>query len=186
METDLSGKLLIAMPTLGDPRFDRTVILLCAHSEDFAMGIVINHPKDNLEIDEVLEQMDIGPIDNPIRYPLLDGGPVGQERGFVLHSPDRTFDGSTVTVTDEICLTTTPEILETFPTEDRPESALLALGYAGWGAGQLEDELLDNAWIVGEPDDEIVFGEDHEQKWEKALSKLGIDPGRLLSSAGRS
>lgn len=186
MQTDLAGKLLIAMPTLGDPRFDRSVILLCAHDENFAMGIVINQPKLNLDLSDVLEQLEIEPSQTSASYPVLNGGPVGTERGFVLHSPDQLFEDSTISVTETICLTTSREILETFPTDQRPVNAALALGYAGWGAGQLESELLDNAWIVGQPDSDLVFGSDYDGKWERALSKIGIEPGRLFSEAGRS
>lgn len=186
MQTDLAGKLLIAMPSLGDPRFDRSIILICAHDESFAMGIVVNKPKLDLDLSDVLEQMDIDPPSLRASYPLLDGGPVGLERGFVLHSPDRLFEDATVTVTDQICLTTSRDILETFPTDNCPEKAALALGYAGWGPGQLESEILENAWIVGKPDNGLIFGEDHDAKWEQALSKIGIDPGRLPSAAGRS
>ena len=186
MTTDLTGRLLIAMPTIGDNRFKRAVILVCAHQEDYAMGLVLNKPMDGLTLPDLLDQLEV-PVE--ITLPdkaVLDGGPVGNDRGFVLHSDDFYSDGATLDVADNICLTATRDILEAMGTTSAPSESILALGYSGWGPGQLEMELQENAWLVGRPDHDILFGQDHQVKWSKALDIIGVPAGRLQSAPGRA
>ena len=184
MEADMTGKLLIAMPSIGDDRFSRSVILVCAHGPDFAMGIVLNKPMMGLTLPDVLNQLDVPTdIELPTNF-VLDGGPVGRDRGFVLHSSDFICDKSTMAVDDRLCLTATREILHVLASDNPPEDAVLALGYSGWGPGQLEFELAENAWLIGTPDDAAVFGCDHQTKWENALDSIGVSKGRLLGRPG--
>ncbi|MEL6286288.1 MAG: YqgE/AlgH family protein [Pseudomonadota bacterium] len=186
MTTDLTGKLLIAMPSIGDQRFSRSVILVCAHNEDYAMGIVVNKPFGDLSIPELLEQLDI-PMDSDLPSgTILDGGPVGSDRGFVLHSSDFCCAEATLAIQSDLCLTATREVLHAIASDDRPRNWTLALGYSGWGPGQLELELKENAWLVGEPDWEILFGRDFETKWQRALKGIGVSSGRLQAAPGRA
>jgi len=186
MNTDLTGKLLIAMPAIGDKRFDRSVILICAHETDYAMGIVLNNPVTHLTLPTLLDQLDV-PMEIQVpEHTVLDGGPVGNDRGFVLHSEDFKCDGATMDVTAGCRMTATREILLAMGSARPPEQAVLALGYSGWGAGQLELELAENAWLVGTPDSDLVFGEDYDEKWDRALSLMGIDPGRLMGGSGQA
>lgn len=183
-QADLTGKLLIAMPSIGDKRFKRSVILVCAHSEDYAMGLVMNKPMDGLTVPSLLEQLE---IETDIQMPpasVLDGGPVGSDRGFVLHSADYQCDGATMDVTDTVCLTATTDVLHAIASDTPPEISTLALGYSGWGPGQLEMELQANAWLIGKPNRDILFGEDHSSKWSSALNLIGVESGRLQSGAG--
>ena len=184
MDTDLTGKLLIALPDIGDPRFSRSVILVCAHSPEFAMGIVLNKPMTGLTLPQLLEQLDI-PLEIDIPDELvLDGGPVSSDRGFVLHTDDVISEGATLEIDGEFCMTATRDILLAMGTRRGPRRSVLALGYSGWGAGQLEYELAENAWLVGTPNAELVFGESHDGKWDAALNELGIDSGRLQIHPG--
>ncbi|MDJ0637400.1 MAG: YqgE/AlgH family protein [Paracoccaceae bacterium] len=182
----LDGQLLIAMPGMGDPRFERSVVFMCAHSADGALGLIINKPSRELEFDSLLEQLDInvGPAQRDIRVHF--GGPVENERGFVLHSGDYEADAATLKVTDTFGMTATLDVLEAIARGDGPSSALLALGYSGWGPGQLEDEILQNGWLTCEAKPELVFGLDDDAKWEGALKTLGVDPLTLSSTAGRA
>jgi putative transcriptional regulator len=186
MNTKLTGKLLIAMPSIGDERFARSVILICAHAPEFAMGIVLNKPMTGLTLPILLDQLDI-----PVRTGIpdtvvLDGGPVSNERGFVLHSNDVQREGSSLEIMDDVHMTATRDILVDIGSDSPPRKCVLALGYSGWGAGQLESELVENAWLVGTPDQDLVFGEDHNAKWSLALERMGVDSGRLQSDAGRA
>ena len=186
MDVDLTGKVLIALPGIGDPRFAWSVILLCAHSPEFAMGIVLNNPMVGLKLPQLLEQLDVPlEIDVSDSY-VLDGGPVSSDRGFVLHTEDVMSEGATLEVNEDLCMTATRDILHAIASEAAPRRSVLALGYSGWGAGQLEYELAENAWLVADPDPELVFGEDHEEKWHNALSSLGVDTGRLQVDPGRA
>ncbi|MEM7766270.1 MAG: YqgE/AlgH family protein [Pseudomonadota bacterium] len=186
MTTDLTGKLLIAMPTIGDQRFSRSVILVCAHNDDYAMGIVLNKPFDELSVPDLLEQLDI-PVDTDLSGDIvLDGGPVGSDRGFVLHTDDVQCEDATLSIHNDVCLTATREILQAIASGQRPRNWLLALGYSGWGPGQLELELRENAWIVGRPDAALLFGGDHDAKWDQALTAIGVPSGRLQSKPGRA
>lgn len=185
--------MLIAMPGMPDERFARTVIYLCAHSEDGAMGIVVNRRARHIALSELLVQLDIVAKDQVIRLPnranrvsVLAGGPVETSRGFVLHSTDFFIENSTLPVAENLGITVTVDILRAIARGEGPENAVLALGYASWSAGQLEREISENSWLHGPPDRDIVFGGDHEEKYERALRTLGIDPAFLSQEAGRA
>ncbi|WP_176438537.1 YqgE/AlgH family protein [Actibacterium lipolyticum] len=183
---DFSGKLLIAMPGMGDPRFEKSVVYMCAHSDDGAMGLIINKPTDELRFSDLLEQLSIpkGP-GRDIRVHF--GGPVEHGRGFVLHSRDyRSNQSPTLKVDDQFGLTATLDILEKMTRGSGPERAILALGYAGWGPGQLEGEILQNGWLTCDANPDIVFDADDGSKWARALQVLGVDPLTLSAEAGRA
>lgn len=180
----LSGRLLIAMPNIGDPRFDRSVIYMFAHSRDGARGLIVNRQTEDVSFADLLDQLKLehdGSVDDtPVRF----GGPVEIERGFVLHSPDYHRDEATVRVDDEISLTATIDILKAMASGAGPSRALFALGYASWGPGQLEQEILSNGWLHCEADFDIVFGEDDARKWTDALAKIGVTPSMLSTVSG--
>lgn len=181
-----TGQLLIAMPGISDPRFERALILVCAHDGGHAMGIAVNDPIEGLTIPSLLEKLDIKSTITLPPDPVLLGGPVEGERGFVLHSSDYQSEHS-LTVSEGVALTATREVLEAMASHNgAPEKSLLALGYAGWGAGQLENEIKQNVWLTCDADEDLIFGHDHERKWTRALAKLGVDPQRLSSAAGRA
>lgn len=183
---NLTGKVLIAMPQIGDPRFARSIVLVCAHSEDYAMGLVVNKPMQGLTLPDLLEQLDVrAEIALPPQM-VLNGGPVGRDRGFVLHSEDRAWEEATMDVADGLRLTATRDVLHAIASDDPPAQAVLALGYSGWGAGQLEYEISENAWLTGDPDHDLVFGDDHDAKWSAALERLGVPAGRLPGAAGQA
>ncbi len=184
-ESYLSGQLLVAMPGLQDPRFAKTVIYLCAHNADGAMGLVVNREIDAISFPDLLEQLDIEPSGNvePIRVHF--GGPVESGRGFVLHSPDYVQD-TTMVVDAEVALTATIDILKAIAGGSGPRRRLLALGYAGWGPGQLDTEIKANGWLHVAADADLVFGADLEGKWQRAMGKLGIDPRMLSDEAGHA
>jgi putative transcriptional regulator len=189
----LDGQLLIAMPGMTDERFSRTVIYLCAHSAEGAMGIVLNKPAPDLRLPDLLVQLDIVSETDAIRMPLqvermqvLMGGPVETSRGFVLHSPDYFVEQSTLSIDSEICLTATVDILRAIARGRGPRNAMLALGYAGWGAGQLESEIQRNGWLNCPADPDVVFDFSVEDKYERAMKVLGVDPAMLSSSAGHA
>jgi len=184
MADTLQGKLLVAMPGMSDPRFDRTVIVMCAHDSEHAMGVVINKPKEALTLSEVLEHLGLEPDDVVGERAVLDGGPVRPDRGYVLHSEDFAAGEATQDVAPGIRLTATRDVLEAVAGENAPERFLLALGCAGWGAGQLEDELKHNAWLVVDADNAIIFGEEHDDKWSAAIKSLGFDPSQLMENGG--
>jgi putative transcriptional regulator len=182
----LQGRILIAMPSIGDPRFERAVLLICGHDEGHAMAIVLNHPLDGLTVPGLLERLGMTCEGVPDAA-VLFGGPVERERGYVLHSTDFVADGSTVPVTDDVALTDTREVLDAMgDASRRPRRSLLALGYAGWGPGQLESELRQGVWLTCDADDELLFGVDYEAKWSLALGKIGVRPEHLSSQAGRA
>lgn len=180
---DLSGKLLIAMPGMGDPRFEKSVIFMCAYSDEGAMGLIVNKPAPDLAVGDLLEQLGIEAGPTPIRLPVHVGGPVEHGRGFVLHSRDYGREGATLDVNDTFGMTATLEILEDMAQGRGPESALLALGYAGWGPGQLEGEIQRNGWLTCDATPDLVFETADAEKWSAALKGLGVD-ARLLSSTG--
>lgn len=182
----LDGKLLIAMPSMGDPRFSRTVIYLCAHSDEGAMGLIVNKPAEDLVFSDLLEQLDIS-AERPIEgVDVHYGGPVEHGRGFVLHSPDYEAEDATLKVNDDFGMTATLDILEDISQGLGPSNCLLALGYAGWGPGQLEDEIRDNGWLICDADASLVFSKDHTQKWSAAMDVIGIDPRMLSAEGGRA
>ena len=183
-ESSLAGQLLVAMPQMADPRFARSVVYLCAHSVDGAMGLVVNRLIDSLSFHNLLEQIGVeqtGPGDMPIHF----GGPVESSRGFVLHTTDYVQD-STLVIEDEIALTATIDVLKAIARGNGPRRRVLALGYAGWAAGQLDAEIQANGWLLVPPDLDLVFGIDNETKWARAIAKLGIDLTLLSSEAGHA
>ncbi|MBS35006.1 MAG: YqgE/AlgH family protein [Thiotrichales bacterium] len=182
---NLTHQFLIAMPSLADPNFHRTVTYMCHHDDEGAMGIVINRPLD-LNLGDMLDHMNIDVDDPELKsVPVLQGGPVQTERGFVLHQPSGEWD-SVLEVRDDVGVATSKDILSAIAGGHGPENAVVALGYAGWGAGQLEQELADNAWLSGPVDTSIIFDQPYEQRWSKAAQLLGIDPTRLSGEAGHS
>ena len=186
----LAGQLLIAMPGMEDVRFQRSIIFMCAHSEEGAMGLIINQLAPGVSFLELLLQLDlledgdaaIGLEDIPVHI----GGPVETGRGFVLHTSDYGSEESTLEVDERVSLTATIDILRAIAAGQGPDHALLTLGYAGWGAGQLESEIQANGWLHCAPDLSLVFQEDVESKYERALFKLGVDPTHLVSDAGHA
>jgi len=189
----LDGQMLIAMPAMLDERFARSLIYVCAHSAEGAMGIVVNHPANNINFSDLLVKLDVIPAKDAIRLPsragvvkVMRGGPVETERGFVLHSADFFIENSTLPIDDGICLTATLDILKAIARGDGPASAILALGYAGWAPGQLESEIQGNGWLHCAPDADLIFGTDIGGKYDKAMKKIGIDLGMLSSEAGHA
>lgn len=189
----LDGQMLIAMPGMPDERFSKTVVYLCAHSAEGAMGIVVNRQARNIGFPELLVQLDIIAKDQAIRLPrraervaVLAGGPVETTRGFVLHSTDCIIEDSTLPIGENVGLTITVDMLRMIARGEGPESAVLALGYASWGAGQLEREIQQNSWLHGPTDIDLLFGADHESKYGRALRRLGIDPAYLSNDAGHA
>jgi putative transcriptional regulator len=185
-DMDLTGKLLIAMPGMGDPRFAHSVVLLCAHSADGAMGLIINKPTSDLRLRDLLEQLSIAATGQTRNLPVHFGGPVEHGRGFVLHDRNYQSTLTSLKVNDDFAMTATLDILEDLARGTGPERALLALGYAGWGPGQLESELAQNGWLTCNADVSVVFDTPNPAKWETALTRLGISPIMLSSDAGRA
>jgi putative transcriptional regulator len=189
----LDGQLLIAMPVMDDPRFERSVIYLCAHSSEGAMGIIVNRPAGSIDFPGLLVQLDIIKRSEQIKLPenaesmkVLKGGPVETGRGFVLHSSDFFIEDATLRIDDGICLTATVDILKAIAKGAGPKHAILALGYAGWAAGQLETEIQHNGWLHCDADPDLIFGGDVEEKYLRALAKIGINPGMLSTDAGHA
>ena len=188
----LEGKMLIAMPTMGDDRFARTLIYICAHSDDGAMGLIVNKVAPSIEFPELLEQLDIqnngsvGEGATAPTVPVLQGGPVEAGRGFVLHSHDYHQDNATLPIADHISMTATVDVLKAIARGAGPSKAMLALGYAGWAPGQLEHEIQANGWLHCEADDDLLFGEDLDAKYDQALAKLGVDISFLSGDAGHA
>lgn len=189
----LDGQFLVAMPGMADERFARSVIYVCAHSADGAMGIIVNKAATDISMPDLLVQLDVAPEADAIRLrervghmPVLMGGPVEGRRGFVLHTDDFHIQQSTLIIDDGICLTATVEILRAIASGEGPASAVLALGYAGWQAGQLESEIMANGWLNCPADPELIFNTDLDAKYERALRANGIDPAMLSMAAGRA
>jgi putative transcriptional regulator len=189
----LDGQMLIAMPTMRDERFVRSLIYVCAHSSEGAMGIVVNQPAENIKFPDLLVQLDVIPAKEVIQLPptagtvkVLKGGPVETGRGFMLHSADFFIEHSTLPIDNGICLTATLDILKAIAHGEGPQRAVLALGYAGWAPGQLESEITENGWLNCDADKDLIFGADTERKYEAAMRKIGIDLGKLSSEAGHA
>ena len=189
----LDGQMLIAMPAMMDERFSRSLIYICAHSSEGAMGIVVNHPAPNIDFSDLLVKLDVIPAKDVIRLPpqadvvkVMRGGPVETERGFVLHSADYFVENSTLPIDEGICLTATIDILKAIARGSGPASAIHALGYAGWAPGQLETEIQGNGWLHCAADSELIFGSDVGGKYERALRKIGIDLAMLSNEAGHA
>lgn len=189
----LDGQMLIATPTMPDERFARSVVYMCAHSSEGAMGIIVNHPAAHISFPDLLVKLDVIPPTDLIQVrsqasdvTVLKGGPVETERGFVLHSADFFIENSTLPIDEGICLTATLDILKAIARGDGPASAILALGYAGWAPGQLENELQNNGWLHCSADRDLIFGTDVQSKYQRALQKIGIRPGMLSSDVGHA
>ena len=187
------GHFLVAMPSMADPRFERTVVFLCAHSDDGAMGLVINRLAPSIEFAELLTQLNVIGEGEAIRLPeraqrvrVHQGGPVETGRGFVLHSADYAVKDATMRIGEAICLTATVEILKAIARDRGPSEAMLALGYAGWGPGQLDQEIQDNGWLTVPGDPALVFDADVTGKYDRVLARLGIDAALLSGEAGRA
>lgn len=186
-ESFLEGKLLIALPGMADPRFERSVIFMCAHSlESGAMGICINRPIEGLTFRELADKLDIETGPRTPDFPILYGGPVDTSRGFVLHSSDYDGEDSTLPISEDISLTATLDILRAIAAGIGPDRAVFALGYAGWREGQIEEEIRANAWVHCDADPEILFDEPAQMKWAAALNRLGIDISGLTANTGRA
>ncbi|MGE0383959.1 MAG: YqgE/AlgH family protein [Gammaproteobacteria bacterium] len=185
MTMNLTNHFLIAMPSLMDPNFHHTVTYICAHGEEGAMGIVINRPME-LNLAEVLSQMDLRPATDAIaQRPVFEGGPVQQDRGFILHRPTGGW-ASSIDVTKELAVSTSRDILEAIARGDGPDDMLVALGYAGWGAGQLEREMAENAWLSGPADPNVIFTTPPEGRWRASARLLGVDLNSLSYQVGHA
>jgi putative transcriptional regulator len=189
MTTNLTGKLLIAMPSMMDSIFGESVVFLCAHSAEGAMGLIINKPMPDLNFMELADQIDLNKItprrrEALLQTPLLMGGPVEQHRGFVLHSAEYRKEEESLEVTQDIRLSATTRILQEIAQGKGPRHTVLALGYAGWSPGQLENEILHNGWLHGDADPDLVFSTDWSAKHKRAMARIGVDPGMLSSTAG--
>lgn len=184
-DTSLAGQVLIAMPGLPDPDFEHSVVYLCAHTDEGAMGIIVNRPLSAPSFADLLTQLEVKP-DPPMRaIALCKGGPVEHARGFVLHTADWTGDGS-LRVDQDVALTASLDVLKAIATGGGPREGILALGYANWGPGQLDNEIKQNTWLNAQPDMKLLFDADHDSKWARALASLHIDAGHLSSKSGRA
>lgn len=185
--TSLVGRLLIAMPGIGDPRFEHAVLLICAHEPDHAMGLRLDRPAPGIDLSAVLTKLKVAHADSIANRPVLIGGPVERERGFVLHTDDWMSPDTSLAFGEGLAMTGTREALEVLSDPVmKPSRALLLLGYAGWGGGQLEEELGDNVWLTTDADLDLIFGDDHDGKWTRALAGMGVDAARLSSQVGRA
>ena len=183
----LAGKLLVAMPGIGDPRFEHAVILLCAHRDDHAMGLRIDHAIGGVDLKTVLENLDMDGVDGAPDQAVLAGGPVERERGFVLHTDDWFAPDASLSVGEGLAISATREALAALTDPaTRPRRSVLVLGYAGWGAGQLEDELAENVWLPADPSADLLFDADHGSKWSRALAGIGVDAAMLSAQGGRA
>jgi putative transcriptional regulator len=183
---DFTGQVLIAMPGMGDPRFDRSVIYMCSHSDKGAMGLIVNKPNRGLRFGDLLEQMSIETSDETPDMPVYFGGPVEHGRGFVLHSRDYVSDISTLEVSPTFAMTATQDILEDIAVGKGPALAMMVLGYAGWGPGQLEQEISQNGWLTGEASHALIFENPADEIWPDPLRRMGVDAVALSATAGRA
>jgi putative transcriptional regulator len=181
----LEGQLLIAMPSMADQRFERAVIYMCAHNEEGAMGLIVNKVLESISFDDLLAQLDIAPATGRRAPRVHFGGPVESGRGFVLHSADYMQDSS-IAVDENTALTATIDILRDVASGGGPKHRLLVIGYAGWGPGQLESEIHENAWLHAPVSEELLFDDADETKWDRALKSLGVDVSLLSGTAGRA
>ncbi|WP_410218943.1 YqgE/AlgH family protein [Paracoccus sp. (in: a-proteobacteria)] len=176
------------MPGMADPRFERSVVLVCAHSEEGAMGLVLNHPLPEIDFGDLLEQLGIQADDQTRRIEVRFGGPVEPGRGFVLHKVAEHGEDpeGRLRIGQALAMTTTRDILEDLAHGQGPDPAVLALGYAGWGPGQLESEMLANGWLTGDGAEDLIFDSSDDDKWQRALRAQGVDPSLLSAAAGRA
>jgi len=184
-DNHLAGMLLVAMPGMPDPRFDRSVIFLCAHSSEGAMGIIVNQLAENVAFDSIIEQLGIEPTPDAAELKVHVGGPVESSRGFVLHSADYVHE-NTLMIDEGFALTATVDVLRAIAGGEGPRQKVFALGYAGWAPGQLDAEIQKNGWLITPPDQSVVFELDDGEKWAGALKKIGVDPSLLSSTAGHA
>jgi len=189
----LKGQFLVAMPQMGDERFQDSVIFMVGHGDEGAMGLVVNHSLDDMRFGDILEELELGEKTDIIRLPerirdreVLRGGPVQRGRGFVLHSPDYFRDGNSYTVSEEICLTATLDVLKAVAFGNAPTDSVFALGYCGWSPGQLEGEIRGNGWLTVPFDRDLLFTTPLERRYDRALGRLGITRATLSSTAGRA
>ncbi|GAJ77996.1 LOW QUALITY PROTEIN: YqgE protein [Vibrio sp. JCM 18905] len=186
MSMNLTNHFLVAMPGMKDPYFQNSVIYVCEHNEDGAMGgLMINAPVD-ITVGNMLKQVEVQPVhpclfESQLDRPVYNGGPISEDRGFILHKPKDYYESS-VQMTDDLAVTTSRDILSVLGTEAEPSDYLVALGYSGWSAGQLENELVENSWLTIEATPEIIFNTPINERWKKAVEKLGIDPPSHLSA----
>lgn len=184
--SNLAGKLLLAMPNMSDPRFYRSAIFMCTHDEDGAMGLIINHALLNLTLGQLMEQLKVPTTQHPLlATPVLAGGPVESGRGFIIHTPDFN-QPETMHINSHFSVTGTVDALQLVGAGLGPKELVFVLGYAGWTAGQLEAEIQENAWMVAEADHEIIFNTPIEQKWDRAMGRIGVDPGMLSTTSGHA
>jgi putative transcriptional regulator len=184
--TFLAGRVLISMPGIEDERFTRSIIYLCVHTPDQAMGVALNRPAEGLNLGDILKTLNM-PVPHAVDEPVLIGGPVEPERGFVLHTDDYMCEDSSLPVAGGVALTATKEVLKAISDgESGPRKAILAMGYAGWGPGQLEQEIRDNVWLTCEADEGLLFDPNPAGKWSRALAKIGVHAGKLSSQSGRA
>lgn len=181
----LTGHVLVAMPQMEDPRFSRSVVYICAHTPDGAMGLVVNKLVDSVTFPDLLEQLNLDSDSENDSIHVHFGGPVETGRGFVLHSADYIQD-ATLVINDKVALTATIDILKAMADGSGPNSSLLALGYAGWGPGQLDEEIQANGWLSVQADDDLIFSSSLETRWELAMAKMGIDFSKLSGAAGHA
>lgn len=179
----LTGRILMAMPGMNDPRFNKAVILLCAHDENGAMGLVINHTLPGIDLSELLEQLEVKDSETVDNVPVMSGGPVETARGFILHGNDFKQE-DTIEIDGKYSVTGTIDALKAVAGGDGPDKMLFILGYAGWSAGQLDEELQQNTWLVTDADEDIIFDSSPDDKWNTAIKKIGIDPGMLSTTSG--
>ena len=183
----LSGKLIAAMPAMSDPRFKRSVICICAHNEDGAIGIIINKIIESLSFSKIIRQLKLkkNKVKKYYTERIYFGGPVETERGFILHSSDYSSENST-SINTEISMTASTEILQALIDGNGPNKSIVALGYAGWGPGQLDTEIRSNSWLSVQSDPELIFSDKTADKWDMALEKIGVNPALLSTEAGRA
>ncbi len=184
--SSLEGKLLIAMPGMGDPRFDRSVVFLCSHDDEGAMGLIINKPSAEVTFAALMEQLKLTTADRLPEIPIYFGGPVEMGRGFILHSRAEYQNASTLAIDEHVGMTATLDILEDLALGQGPSRAMLALGYSGWGPGQLESEILENGWLSCDATPDLVFTDDNDGKWAAALKSMGVGAEMLSGEAGRA
>ena len=187
LPNDLTGKMLIAMPAMGDQRFGGSLILICSHGADGAMGVIVNKPLRGIHLGGMLEQLEIPGSPDLEHEPVCYGGPVAQQRGFVLHGPEYGQGGEeTLEIDGRFCMSATLQVLRDLAAGRGPSERLIALGYAGWAPGQLEAELQANGWLTCEASPTLVFEADMDGKWEAALATLGVHPSVLSAEGGRA
>lgn len=184
--SSLTGRLLVAMPGIDDDRFRHAVILICAHDDEHAMGLRLDQPAAGVTLSDVLRKLDTPVSDAMSKRSVLIGGPVERERGFVLHTDDWASEDTTLTFGDGLAMTGTRDALTAMSDAEGPRQSILLLGYAGWGEGQLEEELSENVWLTADADPALIFDGDYQTKWSRALAGLGVDAARLSAQSGRA